>query len=60
MIDQLDVALVLFTRDAIPDFRRIDQVGFGLLDERRDFLEALDDVLESSLDRRVVQDERVV
>ncbi len=55
LVDQRDIAVVLFTRDPVPYFGRVGQIGFGLLVQGRHFLQTMRDVIEALLDGRVVE-----
>jgi hypothetical protein len=49
LVDELDVAVILFARDAVPYLGRVEQIGPGLRNQRRHALQALDDVPEPLL-----------
>ena len=60
VIDQRDIAVVLLMGDVVPDLRRVNEVRPGLVEQRRQLFEALDDVAEAPAGGRVVQDVRAV
>ena len=45
LVDKIDRTVILFTRDAIPHFRRVEEVYSCLFEKSRNFLEPLNDVL---------------
>jgi len=54
-VDEIDVAGVLFTRNAVPHLRRVLQIGFGLPDQLRHLVQPVDDVPVAILRRCVMK-----